>query len=156
MYILRGAIEVGCATVLYMALPKSQRLSKFFGVRKDTLSGGALRGNIVLRLRHAAEALTQVHTSVEEISHKLSTICAPNLQGVYDRSVEAICAGCSARGVCWRKYKEETLENFRGLTKILREKAGWIPWTSPPPFPSAAAGPGRCGTRSTRTTTGTC
>ena len=43
VYILRGAIEVGCATVLYMALPKSQRLSKFFGVRKDTLSGGALR-----------------------------------------------------------------------------------------------------------------
>ena len=25
-------------------------------------------------------------------------------------------------GVCWRKYKEETLENFRGLAKILREK----------------------------------
>lgn len=122
VYILRGAIEVGCATVLYMALPKSQRLSKFFGVRKDTLSGGALRGNIVLRLRHAAEALTQVHASVEEISQKLSTICAPNLQGVYDRSVEAICAGCSARGVCWRKYKEETLENFCGLTKNLREK----------------------------------
>ena len=79
---MRGAIEVGAATILYMALPRSQRLAQLFGVRKDTLSGGALRGNIVLRLRHAAEALGQVHTSVEEISQKLSTICAPNLQGV--------------------------------------------------------------------------
>ena len=120
--ILRGAIEVGAATILYMALPRSQRLAQLFGVRKDTLSGGALRGNIVLRLRHAAEALGQVHTSVEEISQKLSTICAPNLQGVYDRSVEAICAGCSARGACWRKHKEETLANFGQLTKTLREK----------------------------------
>lgn len=121
-YILRGAIEVGVATVLYMILPKSQRIAQFFGVRKDTLSGGALRGNIVLRLRHAAEALAQVHTSVEEISQKLSAVCAPNLQGVYDRSVETICAGCSARGACWRKHKDETLHNFSRLTKALKEK----------------------------------
>ncbi len=122
-YILRGAIEVGAATILYMALPKSQWISQFFGVRKDTLSGGALRGNIVLRLRHAAEALAQVHTSVEEISQKLSVVCAPNLQGVYDRSVETICAGCSGRSACWRKHKDETLRNFSQLTKLLKEKS---------------------------------
>ncbi len=121
-YILRGAVEVGAATVLYMAIPKSQRLSQLFTSRRDTLSGSALRGNIVLRLRHAGEALSQVHTSVEEISRKLSAICAPNLQGVYDRSVEAICAGCSARGACWRKHKEKTLDNFRNLSKELRSK----------------------------------
>lgn len=121
-HILRGAIEVGAATILYMALPKSQRVARLFGGRKDTLSGGALRGNIVLRLRHASEALSQVHTSVEEISQKLSTVCAPSLQGVYDRSVEAICAGCSARGACWRKHKDETLENFAQLTRTLKEK----------------------------------
>ena len=121
-YILRGAVEVGAATVLYMAIPKSQRLAQLFTSRRDTLSGSALRGNIVLRLRHAGEALSQVHTSVEEISRKLSAICAPNLQGVYDRSVETICAGCSARGACWRKHKEETLDNFRQLSKELRSK----------------------------------
>ena len=80
-YILRGAIEVGAATILYMALPKSQRISQFFGVRKDTLSGGALRGNIVLRLRHAAEALAQVHTSVEEISQNFRWYAPPICKG---------------------------------------------------------------------------
>ncbi len=65
-----------------------------FGVRKDTLSGGALRGNIVMRLRYAAEALTNVYTSVDEISKKLSSVCAPDLQGVYNKSTETICAGC--------------------------------------------------------------
>lgn len=121
-YILRGAIEVGAATILYMALPKSQRVARLFGAGRDTLSGGALRGNIVLRLRHAAEALSQVHTSVEEISRKLSAVCAPSLQGVYDRSVETVCAGCSARSACWRKHKEETLANFRQLTRELKAK----------------------------------
>lgn len=119
---LSGAIEVAAATVIYMLLPRSRRLTELFGVRKDTLSGGALRNNIVMRLRHASEALSNVYSSVEEISQKLSEVCAPNLQGVYNRSTEAICAGCAMSAVCWRKHKEQTLDNFAQLSKVLKEK----------------------------------
>lgn len=118
---LTGAIEVAAATVIYMALPRSRRLSELFGVRRDTLGGGALRNNIVMRLRHASEALSNVYSSVDEISHKLSAICAPNMQGVYNRSTETVCAGCAMRTVCWRKHKDETLENFTQLSRILKE-----------------------------------
>ncbi len=119
---ISGAVEVAAATVIYMVLPRSRRLTELFGVRKDTLSGGALRNNIVMRLRHASEALSNVYSSVEEISQKLSEVCAPNLQGVYNRSTEAVCAGCAMSAVCWRKHKEQTLENFSQLQKALREK----------------------------------
>ncbi len=120
--IFTGAIEVAAATVLYMALPRSRRLGELFGVRRDTLSGGALRNNIVMRLRHASEALSKVYSSVDEISQKLSAICAPNMQGVYNRAAETICAGCAMRAVCWRKHKEQTLDSFAGLTRVLKEK----------------------------------
>lgn len=120
--ILRGALEVAAATVGYSLLPTSRGLSQLFGARRDTLSGGALRGNIVLRLRHAAQALSQVHASVEEISQKLTAVCAPTLQGVYDRAVETVCAGCGVRALCWRKHKTETLENFSRLGAPLKEK----------------------------------
>ena len=120
--ILTGAIEVAAATILYMFLPKSRRLSEMFGVRKDTLSGGALRGNIVMRLRYAAEALTNVYTSVDEISKKLSSVCAPDLQGVYNKSTETICAGCGMSAVCWRKHKEQTLQNFASFSVVLKER----------------------------------
>lgn len=119
---LTGAVEVAAATVLYMALPRSRRLSELFCVRRDTLSGSAIRDNIVLRLRHASEALSNVYHAVDEISQKLSAICAPNLQGVYDRAAETVCAGCAMRAVCWRKHKDETLENFSGLTRVLKER----------------------------------
>lgn len=119
---LTGAVEVAAATIIYMALPRSQRLAELFGVRKDSLSGGALRNNIVMRLRHASEALSKVYSSVDEISQKLSQVCAPNMQGVYNRSTEAVCAGCAMSAVCWRKHKEQTLENFSQLSKTLREK----------------------------------
>lgn len=120
--IFTGAIEVAAATVIYMFLPKSQWLSALFGMRKDTLSGSALRGNIVMRLRYASEALTDVCTSVEEIAKKLSAVCAPNLQEVYNKATEAICAGCALSTVCWRKRKEQTLENFSQFSLALREK----------------------------------
>lgn len=120
--IFTGAVEVAIATVAYMFLPKSRRIGELFGLRADSLSGGALRGNIVMRLRYAAKALTGVSASVEEISKKLSTVCAPNLQGVYNRSTETICAGCGLSSVCWRKYKDQTLENFAQLSRPLKEK----------------------------------
>ncbi len=119
---LTGAIEVAAATVLYMLLPRSRRLTELFGVRKDSLSGGSLRNNVVMRLQYASEALTNVYASVDQISQKLSGLCAPNMQGVYNRSTETICAGCGMSGLCWRKYKDQTLENFSQLSRILKEK----------------------------------
>lgn len=119
---LTGAIEVAIATVMYMLLPRSRRLTELFGVRKDSLSGGALRDNIVMRLQYASEALTNVYASVDEISQKLSNLCAPNMQGVYNRSAETICAGCGMSAVCWRKCKDQTLDNFSQLSRTLKEK----------------------------------
>lgn len=120
--VFTGAVEVAAATVAYMLLPRSRRLGELFGVRKDSLSGGALRNNIVMRLRYASEALSSVYDSVDQISQKLSALCAPNLQGVYNRSTETICAGCGMSAVCWRKYKDQTVENFSQLSRTLKEK----------------------------------
>ena len=75
-----------------------------------------------MRLRYAAEALTNVYTSVDEISKKLSSVCAPDLQGVYNKSTETICAGCGMSAVCWRKHKEQTLQNFASFSVVLKER----------------------------------
>ena len=120
--VVKGAIEVAIATAAYMCLPKSQRLSEIFNIRKDSLGGSALRGNIVMRLHHGAAALKNVYTSVDEISRKLSAVCAPDLQGVYNNSTEKICAGCAMGTVCWRKYKDDTLKNFSLISNSLKEK----------------------------------
>lgn len=120
--VLNGAIEVAAATILYMALPKSRRLSELFTMRKEKLSGDSFRNNIVMRLRYASEALTNVYASVDEISKKLAVVCAPDMQGVYNNATEKICAGCGRSAVCWRKYKDATMSNFASLTKPLKEK----------------------------------
>lgn len=119
--ILTGAVEVAAATVLYMALPRSQRIAQLFGVRKDTLSGSAIRDNIVLRLHSASEALSNVYASVDKISEKLSGICAPSLQEVYSRSAETVCSGCPMSAVCWRKHRGDTQDALASLTRLLKE-----------------------------------
>ncbi len=121
--ILTGAVEVAAATVLYMVLPGSRRLAQWLGVRRDSLSGGALRDNIVFRLRYAAQALAGVSQSVDTISQKLGDVCAPDMQSVFDRAAETVCSGCGMRTVCWRKQREETLDALTGLSRVLREKS---------------------------------
>ena len=119
---LVGTIEVATATIIYMALPKSRHIAELFTMRRDTLSGNALRNNVVMRLRHAADALNGVYASVDEVSKKLATISAPDMQGVYNNSTERICAGCAKSSLCWGSYKEDTIHNFACLTRPLRDK----------------------------------
>ena len=78
------------------------------------------------------------------------------MQGVYDRSVETVCAGCGVSTLCWRKKKEATLENFSQLTPALQEKGQVENEDFTEEFFQALrqAG-GAAGTRSTKTTPGT-
>ena len=117
-----GTIEVAAATIMYMLLPKSRWIEELFTTRKDTLSGSALRDNVVMRLRHASEALSNVYESVDEVSKKLATISAPDMQGVYNNSTERVCTGCARSGMCWGAWKTDTLHNFASLTRPLKEQ----------------------------------
>ena len=41
---------------------------------------------------------------------------------VYNKSTETICAGCGMSAVCWRKHKEQTLQNFASFSVVLKER----------------------------------
>lgn len=116
-----GAIEVAIATVIYMVIPKSRRLTEVFTLRRDKLSGDSLRNNIILRLNHASEALSGVSDSVDQISYKLAQSSAPNINQVYNAAAGEICAGCSMRAVCWRKNKDASIAVFAALSPKLKE-----------------------------------
>lgn len=78
-----GAVEVAAASVLYMLLPQSRRLSNLFTAHGDRLPGDSLRKNVILRLRYTAEAMRSASDSVDRISEKLETTAAADLPHVY-------------------------------------------------------------------------
>ncbi len=113
-----GSFEVGIATIIFMLLPRSHRLSEIFGDRRDRLSGDSLRNNVISRLNFTAEALSHVSTTVEKIAGKLTH--SPSFQSVLNLSVSEVCSNCSACAICWRKNKDETAEAFRNVSQTLR------------------------------------
>lgn len=119
--VLSGAIEVAVASIIYMLLPQSRRVSNLFAVRGDKLPGDSLRRNVIMRLRFAADAMQGASNAVDAISKRLRETAAQDLPDVYGRAAERVCAGCSMCAVCWRKNKDETQKSFSRLTYPLRE-----------------------------------
>ena len=120
--IAAGTVEVAAASILYMLLPQSRRLSNLFTAHGDRLPGDSLRKNVILRLRYTAEAMRSASDSVDRISEKLETTAAADLPHVYGRAAEKVCTGCSQCAVCWRKNRDETQKTFSRLSYLLRER----------------------------------
>lgn len=119
--VLRGAAEVAIASVAYMLLPQSARLSALFAVRRDRLPGDSLRRNVILRLRYAADAMRGASKAVECLTKKLAD-GANDLSEVYGRAAEKVCVGCSQSAACWKRSREETQRTFSRLSYPLRER----------------------------------
>lgn len=116
--IMISAVEVGVATVIFMILPKSAKISEIFMGRGENINGNSLRRIIISRLNFASESLSHVSNSVEEIAKKLNN--SPGIKGVLNSSVAEVCAGCSANGICWKKERETTLSSFVKLANTMK------------------------------------
>lgn len=106
-----GAVEVAAASILYMILPQSRRLSNLFTAHGDRLPGDSLRKNVILRLRYTAEAMRSASDSVDRISEKLETTAAADLPHVYGRAAEEF--------EQYQRFDEDSAEQVR---EVLRHR----------------------------------
>ncbi len=121
--VINSTLEVAVASVAFMLIPKNEWITRIFSLKRDNLTGGSIRNNVVLRLNHASLALSNVSDCVEEISKKLEKSFMPSINQVYNNAAGEICAACAMRSLCWKKNKEQTVSSFAGLTPILRAKS---------------------------------
>ena len=122
--IIGGLYEVAAATILYLLIPAkagSSLVGMFSRTEDGELSEG-LRRSVVMKLDYAAKALGSVSESVEEVSRKLSQSCAPDINGVYHRTIDGVCGTCGLRGYCWDRNFNDSMDAFNGLTEKLRSK----------------------------------
>lgn len=119
---LDSVIEVALASVIYMLLPQSKKITEIFSVKNGNFSGTALRNNVVMRLNHSSNALLSISNKVNEISEKLVTTTKYTIGQVYNNSANDTCSVCSLRAICWKKNKEKSIGNFAKLTPILKSK----------------------------------
>ncbi len=120
--VVSGMYEVAAATVIYLAVPArtGARLMGLFSRGEDSGRAEGLRRTVVMKLNYAAGALGGVSETVEEVSKKLSKTSAPDINGVYRRAAEEVCATCGLKGYCWGGGFSSSMDAFNNLTEKLR------------------------------------
>ncbi|NLG92696.1 MAG: SpoIIE family protein phosphatase [Clostridiales bacterium] len=122
--VIGGLYEVMVATVLYMLIPQKAGapLIGLFSCPDDTSRMDGLRRSVIMKLDYAAKALGSVSDSVEEVSKKLYSACAPDINGVYKRTIDDVCSNCGLKVYCWERNYNDSMNSFNDLTEKLRSK----------------------------------
>jgi len=122
--VINGLYEVMAATVFYMILPArlGNPLIGMFSRTDDTARADGLRRSVIMKLDYAAKALGSVSETVEDVSKKLSAACAPDINGVYKRTIDEVCCNCGLKVYCWERNYDESMNAFNDLTEDLRLK----------------------------------
>lgn len=121
--VLHGLYEVMVATVLYMILPArfGSSLVGLFSRTDDTARSDGLRRSVIMKLDYAAKALGSVSETVEEVSRRMASVCAPDINGVYRRAVDEVCASCGLKMYCWERNYSDSMNALNDLTEVLRK-----------------------------------
>lgn len=121
--VINGLYEVMAATVFYMLLPPriGTPLVGMFSRTDDTSRADGLRRSIIMKLDYAAKALGSVSETVEDVSGKLSSACAPDINGVYKKTMDDVCGNCGLKVYCWERNYGDSMGAFNDLTEKLRK-----------------------------------
>jgi stage II sporulation protein E len=122
--VINGLYEVTAGTVIYLLIPAKagSALVGLFSRNDDSERAEGLKRSVIMKLDYAARALNSVSEAVEEVSQKLSQTCAPDINGVYNRAIDAVCRTCGLKGYCWDRNYNDSMNTFNDLTEKLRSK----------------------------------
>lgn len=120
--IARTVTETALGSSIFLCLPKSAgiTLSKVFFTQPKLASPSGMKKSMTMRLELAANALKDVSQTVEQVSHELSKINAPNFTSVISAIEQDACAGCNLRVYCWETKREETVSAILEMTKAVK------------------------------------
>ena len=116
--------EVVAASVLFPLIPRGigTKLSEFFSPAPDMPRVDGLRKSVVMRLKFASAALSDVSETVDSVSEKLKKTSAPEFDSVFSATEQSSCRRCGMRLYCWETSRGETIDALLQTTKVLRRK----------------------------------
>ena len=120
---VRIFLEVLCASVIFMILPRSTASflrGAFMQGNADEHAEG-LRRSIIMRLDFASKALSDVSDEVEEVSERLSKLVTPTIKSVYEEATDSVCRRCGMRVFCWEHKDGVSIESFDHVTSLLQK-----------------------------------
>lgn len=81
-----------------------------------------LRKTVSMRLGFAADALSNVNSTVKSVAERLSSINTPAYEDVFSRVEREACSNCPLCAHCWQNERADTLAALVGLTAHINKK----------------------------------
>lgn len=133
------------ALALYALGPKKLHafMAEFFAPAPQLNRVDGLRHNIVMRMRFASDALTDVSNTVDEVAERLSKLNMPTIYDVFIQTEKAACSSCGLRIHCYETLKAKTYESFLEMTRTMRKNGGLSPEDYPEKWVSRCLSPDR-------------
>ena len=121
--ILGLLLETVFGAAIFLLLPKSVNiyLGRLFSPPADLAEADGLRHALTMRLSFAAEALSDVSKTVEQVSEELGRINAPDFNTVLTRIEQDACRGCTLCTHCWETVKNSTVSAVLDMTKAVKQ-----------------------------------
>lgn len=105
-------IETVAGAALFLCLPKGSGavIGKYLSFYPAVTVQSDLKKLIKIKLLDAADALSDVKNTVNEVSNRLSVINAPDFSGMMGEIENTACSGCKLRIHCWESRKGQTAD----------------------------------------------
>ena len=116
-------IESAFGSAIYLCFPKSisMRMGVIFSPPTKTISENGMKKSVIMRLKYAAGALSDVSCTVENVANELSRINSPDFSQVLDGVEREACSGCSLCLNCWESRKNDTASAMLDIVKSIKE-----------------------------------
>lgn len=116
-------VEAALGSVIFILVPKNTgaTLGAFLSPAANVWREGPKKA-VTMRLDSAAEALSDVSKTVEQIATELSKINAPDFNDVLIGIEKDACNGCALRMHCWETKKADTLSAVLEMTKAVKAR----------------------------------
>lgn len=116
-------VETAFSALIFAVCPKvvSAKAADFFTPAPAICRTDGLRKNLIMRMRFASAALTDVSDSVSRVSDKVGVLCKPSLSGVFAQTENNACKNCGVKNHCYGALKDRTYDAFLDMTRAYRK-----------------------------------
>lgn len=116
-------VEAAIGAVIFVLVPKNMgaTLGVFLSPSANVWREGPKKA-VTMRLNSAAEALSDVSKTVEQIAKELSKINAPDFNSVLSGIENDACSSCALRVHCWETKRADTLSAVLEMTKAVKAR----------------------------------
>lgn len=114
--------EIIIGSVIFLILPKSTNkiFIDIFLPPPQLPRVDSMRKNLVMRLKFASNAMTEVSKTVMEIGKKLDKREAPSINALFEEVKSECCENCGLKLHCYDTKKAETYNAFLEMTKAMK------------------------------------